>query len=279
MCIGFGGRDDGGGYKEYRSERARCLGKAVGICIVFHLIFACGRIVSYSFFAALFDLYLVSFGYCVIRRYFRHPDRKPDPSPLLLCESQQILLNYIMMLAFDFGLSILTTVELLTSKPTNPPPVGVPEYDYRTLAMWQWWSGVVICISMLILFTIELILVWWLYKTLENEYDDLRYPMWLEEAIPPSSRQAGGGMPQNMMNGGANNFIFSQGGGGGGNGGGGGGGTPFQYNNSNRNEESQNLISQETGNSSNTFVGEGRALGGDRLPRDARHSRLIAEGL
>ena len=70
MCIGFGGRDDGGGYKEYRSERARCLGKAVGICIVFHLIFACGRIVSYSFFAALFDLYLVSFGYCVIRRYF-----------------------------------------------------------------------------------------------------------------------------------------------------------------------------------------------------------------
>ena len=72
MCIGFGGRDDGGGYKEYRSERARCLGKAVGICIVFHLIFACGRIVSYSFFAALFDLYLVSFGYCVIRRYFRH---------------------------------------------------------------------------------------------------------------------------------------------------------------------------------------------------------------
>ena len=40
-----------------------------------------------------FDLYLVSFGYCVVRRYFRHPDRKLDPSPLLLCESQNILLN------------------------------------------------------------------------------------------------------------------------------------------------------------------------------------------
>ena len=29
MCIGFGGQD-GGGYKEYRSDRVRCLGKGLG---------------------------------------------------------------------------------------------------------------------------------------------------------------------------------------------------------------------------------------------------------
>jgi hypothetical protein len=266
MCIGFGGRN-GGGYKEYRSSRARCLGKALGACLVFHLTLAFARILSYSFFAALFDLYLVSFGYCVVRRYFRHPDRKPDPSPLLLCESQQILLNYIMMLSFDYGLSILTTIEILTSKPTNPPPVGLPEYDYRTLSMWQWWCGVVVCTSMLVLFTVELVLSWWLYKTLENEYDDLRYPMWLEEAIPPSNSGRNANT-SNMSNDG-NNTTFAQGATG-------GVGAPFRYNNSNPgDDEQQNLIS----NDGNSFGGTGRALGGNGAPRDARRSRLIAEGL
>ena len=181
MCIGFGGQD-GGGYKEYQRPSALSRKRFGRVSSPALTPLACGRIVSYSFIAALFDLYLVSFGYCVVRRYFRHPDRKPDPSPLLLCESQNILLNFIMMLAFDYGLSILTTVEMLTSKPTTPPPIGVPEYDYRTLAMWQWWSGVIICISMLFLFAIEIILGWWLYKTLEKEYDDLRYPLWLRES-------------------------------------------------------------------------------------------------
>ena len=270
MCIGFGGQN-GGGYKEYRSDRVRCLGKGLGVCLALHLLLACGRIFSYSFIAALFDLYLVSFGYCVVRRYFRHPDRKPDPSPLLLCESQNILLNFIMMLAFDYGLSILTTVEMLTSKPTTPPPVGVPEYDYRTLAMWQWWSGVVICISMLFLFAIEIILGWWLYKTLENEYDDLRYPLWLEEAIPPSSRH-----PGNRPGGEGNGAMFASGMGNGGN-------AAF-YDNRNQDGESQNLIppsdSDRLESQGSAFLGEGRTLGSSSgLPRDARHSRLLSDGL
>ena len=42
-----------------------------------------------------------------------------------------------------------------------------------------------------------------------------------------------------------------------------------------KNDEQENLISNE----GNSFGGTGRALGGNNAPRDARRSRLIAEGL
>ena len=112
MCISFG--NDSNVYKEI-GDRGRCIGKALGMCLVLHFMLAIGRTISYSFFAALFDIYLVGFGYLVVRRYFRHPKRKPNLNVCLLCESQQVLLNYIMMLALDYGLSILTTAEILTS--------------------------------------------------------------------------------------------------------------------------------------------------------------------
>ena len=106
---------------------------------------------------------------------------------------------------------------------------------------------------------------------LEKEYDDLRYPLWLEEAIPPSSRH-----PGNRPGGEGNGAMFASGMGNGGN-------AAF-YDNRNQDGESQNLIppsdSDRLESQGSAFLGEGRTLGSSSgLPRDARHSRLLSDGL
>jgi hypothetical protein len=169
-------------YKEI-GPRARCLGKTVGVLMCFHIVFAFLRVISYSFFAAIFDLYMCTLGFCTLRRYCRHPKRKPGMDCWLHCESQQSLLNLLAIIAFNFGLTVATFVEMMFSPPTYPPPVGIYEYDYRNLSVLQWQFGVILCVILFLFFAAELILGWMLYSSLNKEYEDMRYQSWLRQSM------------------------------------------------------------------------------------------------
>ena len=166
MCLG---REK---YKEI-SPKGRFLGRTLFIFVFAHIFLAFVRVLSYSFFAAFLDFYMVTVGFFVLRKYWRHPNKAPSledcTSFLLQCESQQTLLNFLVVLSVNFGLTLTIFVEMIMSRPTVPPPVGINEYDYRNLAMWQWWSGIVLSVVLIIMFSIEIFLAWWLFKAEDKE--------------------------------------------------------------------------------------------------------------
>lgn len=157
------------------NNRATCYGKTVGILLGLHLLFGLSRCLYFSFSAALSDALLVCFGFYIFRRFFR-ASSDPLPSPMCLsCESQQNLMCWAGFLALSFGLSIWSLVELADSKPTIPQPVGLPQFDYRTLSLWQWKAGLVIAAAIVALFLLELVFSWLLYRELAAAALDERY--------------------------------------------------------------------------------------------------------
>ena len=104
-----------------------------------------------------------------------------------------------MLIAIDVGLSAWTLLELLTNKPVIPTPVGLPQFDYRTLHMWQWYAGIAVAVAVLILLAAEVLAGWFLHARLESEETDMRYDkviardMGLEEGSGLLGGGGGGG--------------------------------------------------------------------------------------
>ena len=157
------------------SPAARYHGRCLGYFLMAHLVVGLARCVSYSFSAALTDMYVVTYGYYITRRYFRARDADPEGGLCVTCESQQNVVCFLMLISIDFGLSVWTLVELLTNMPTIPMPVGLPEFDYRTLQLWQWYAGIGISAAVLCLFAGEIVFGWLLHTRLEAEDIDHRY--------------------------------------------------------------------------------------------------------
>ena len=180
------------------SRQARCGGKTLGFFLVAHTVLAAARCVSFSFSAALTDLYVVLYGYYISRRYFRNPETEPQAGLCVQCESQQMVMCFMMLLSIDFGLSAWTLVELLMNQPVIPLPVGLQEFDYRTLNLWQWYTGVGVAIAVLICVVGEIISGWYLHSQLHESEIDYRYAK-----IYQNNMEAGfGGMYGGSSNGG-----------------------------------------------------------------------------
>jgi len=190
------------------SPSARFAGKTLGILLLIHTFLACARCISFSFSAALTDLYVVLYGYYIARRYFRNAEAEPQAGLCVQCESQQMVMCFMMLLSIDFGLSVWTLVELLTNQPVIPVPVGLAEFDYRTLRLWQWYTGIAVAVTVLVVLVGEIVSGWLLHRRLHESETDYRYAKIF-------SNSNGGGME--------NGFGGGYGGGMGGNGGGGGG--------------------------------------------------------
>ena len=134
------------------NSRAMCYGKTVAVFLIVHLVLCFARCLYYSFSAALSDLMLICLGFYIFRRFFR-AEADPLPSQICLsCEAQQNLVCFMAFLAMDFGLSIWNLVELANSKPEIPQPVGLPQFDYRTLNLWQWKVGIVVSSMVIAIF-------------------------------------------------------------------------------------------------------------------------------
>ena len=157
------------------SPAARRVGRLLGFFLFAHLACALVRPLSYAFSGALTDLYVVTYGYYIARRFFRVEGAAPVNGICLSCESQQNVTCFLMLVAIDFGLSVWTLLELLLNKPVIPTPVGLPQFDYRTLQMWQWYTGIATAIAVLVLLAAEIFAGWYLLAHLEAEEADLRY--------------------------------------------------------------------------------------------------------
>ena len=141
------------------------MGRLLGFFLFAHLACALVRPLSYAFSGALTDLYVVTYGYYIARRFFRVEGAAPVNGICLSCESQQNVTCFLMLVAIDFGLSVWTLLELLLNKPVIPTPVGLPQFDYRTLQMWQWYTGIATAIAVLVL----LVCVWYQISR-DNEF-------------------------------------------------------------------------------------------------------------
>eukprot|EP00946_MAST-07B_sp_MAST-7B-sp1_P003853 g3853.t1 len=157
------------------SPGARRAGRALGFFLVVHLACALARPLSFAFSAALTDAYVVTYGYYISRRFFRSEGAEPVNGICLSCESQQNVVCFLMLVAVDFGLSSWTLLELFQNKPVIPTPVGLPQFDYRTMHIWQWYTGIVTAITVLVVLAAEIISGWYVHARLEAEEADLRY--------------------------------------------------------------------------------------------------------
>ena len=157
------------------SRESRYAGKTLGIFLFVHCILAAMRCISFSFSAALTDIYVVLYGYYISRRYFRQPESEPQAGLCVQCESQQMVMCFMMLLSIDFGLSSWTLVELLSNQPVIPMPVGLAEFDYRTLELWQWYTGIGVAIAVLIVIMGEIVSGWYLNARLNESEIDYRY--------------------------------------------------------------------------------------------------------
>jgi hypothetical protein len=59
------------------SPAARRWGRLLGFFLLAHLVCALARPLSFSFSGALTDLYVVTYGYYIARRYFRAENAEP----------------------------------------------------------------------------------------------------------------------------------------------------------------------------------------------------------
>jgi hypothetical protein len=81
----------------------------------------------------------------------------------------------MMLLSIDFGLSVWTLIELLTNQPVIPVPVGLAEFDYRTLRLWQWYTGIAVAVTVLVVLVGEIVSGWLLHRRLHESETDYRY--------------------------------------------------------------------------------------------------------
>ena len=192
------------------SRQARYAGRTLGMFLIFHCILAAARCLSFSFSAALTDVYVVLYGYYIVRRYYREIEAPPQPGLCLQCESQQMVMCFMMLLSIDFGLSVWTLVELLTNHPVIPVPVGLPGFDYRILKMWQWYSGVVVAIAVLVVIIGEIVSGWHLHNQLNEAEIDYRYAKFYGNNVENGQGGLGGGMGGGG-GGMGGNFLYQQG--------------------------------------------------------------------
>ena len=95
--------------------------------------------------------------------------------PCISCDSQQSLMMYLIFVILQAIFLCMNFFELLTNRPTQPIPVGISPYDYRTLSPFQWQEALIVNICCGVVYAVELLAGFQLYHHLSGMPDDKSY--------------------------------------------------------------------------------------------------------